>query len=191
LLVASSYGETINWRERLAFYSEMDASVSVPMLIYNTPPAGLLSFEQIRQLSELKNVTGVKDSSGDPELMGDLLAWAKPHDFGVFVGKDSFLYEAISTGARGVVFGAANFIPGQLSKLIALLQTRGSDAESLALWAKIRPVLRLMERATNYVALCKVGCRFRGIDVGDVRPPYLMPDADEAALLRRSLEQLG
>lgn len=191
LLVVSSYGEAINWRERRAFYTELDASVSVPIIIYNTPPAGLLTFEQIRQLSELKNVGAVKDSSGDPELMGDLLAWAKQDDFGVYVGKDSFLYEAVSMGARGVVFGAANFIPSQLSQLIAMLKTRGSTVESLALWARIRPLLRVMEGATNYVALCKIGCKLRGIDVGDVRRPYLMPDADEVGLLTSSLKQLG
>ena len=190
LLVASSYGEAINWRERFAFYTELDQNVSSPIMIYNTPPAGLLTFEKVQQLSELKNVSAVKDSSGDPELMGDLVAWSKTNGFGVYVGKDSFLYEAISTGAHGAVFGAANFIPAELAKLIAMLQSDGSTAASLVLWAKVRPLLRLMEVATNYVALCKVGCRLRGLEVGDVRKPYLMPEADEINLLARSLKQM-
>lgn len=190
VLVASSYGESINWRERYTFYQELDASVSLPIMIYNTPPAGLLTFDQIRQLSELGHVTAVKDSSGDPELMGDLTAWAKQRDFGVYVGKDSFLHEAICAGARGAVFGAANVIPAALSRLIALLQASGSSAESLELWARVRPLLRVMERAENYVALCKVGCKLRGIDVGEVRRPYLMPGAAEIELFARSLKAL-
>ena len=182
LLVASSYGEAINWRERLAFYIELDANVSTPIMIYNTPPAGLLTFEKVQQLSGLKNVSAVKDSSGDPEMMGDLVAWSRTNGFGIYVGKDSFLYEAISTGAHGAVFGAANFIPAELSTLIAKLRSGGATAETLALWANVRPLLRVMEYATNYVALCKVGCRMRGIDVGEVRKPYMMPEADEIEL---------
>ena len=190
LLVASAYGEGINWRERLAFYGELDAAVSTPVMIYNTPPAGLLGFDQIRTLAELPNVTAVKDSSGDPELMGDLAAWSRTNGFGVYVGKDSFLYEAIAGGATGAVFGAANIIPGELARLIALLQEQGGGERALALWSRIRPLLRLMERSPNYVALCKAGCRLRGIDVGEVRKPWLMPDPDEIALLARALDAM-
>ena len=191
LLLASSYGETINWRERYDYYVELDASVACPIMIYNTPPAGLLTFDKIRQLSELKNVSAVKDSSGDPELMGDLVAWSRTNGFGVYVGKDSFLYEAIAGGASGAVFGAANFIPAELAELIGLLQTVGSTPRTLELWSRVRPLLRLMEHVTNYVALCKVGCAMKGIDVGEVRRPYLMPAEDEVALLRDQLVQLG
>jgi 4-hydroxy-tetrahydrodipicolinate synthase len=191
LLVASSYGEAISWQERLHFYRELDASVSVPILIYNTPPAGLLKFDQVRQLAELEHVTGVKDSSGDPELMGDLVDWAKPLNFAVYVGKDAYLYEAITIGATGAVFGAGNFMPSELSGLITRLQTDGAGTDSLAQWAKIRRVLRILEQASNYVGLCKAGCRLRGIDVGVVRPPYRMPDAREIDALTHGLNALA
>jgi 4-hydroxy-tetrahydrodipicolinate synthase len=191
ILVASSYGEAINWHERYAFYTQVDASVSLPIMIYNTPPAGLLSFDQIKQLAELKNVTAVKDSSGDPEVMGDLVTWAKDTGFGVYVGKDSFLFEAIFNGADGAVFGAANFMPKQLSTLIADLRAEGATLDVRTRWARIRPLLRLTEYAANYVGLCKVGCKLRGIDVGGVRAPYMMPQADEIAAFETSLGLLG
>lgn len=191
VLVASPYGEAINWRERLAFYSDLDAAVSLPIMIYNTPPSGFLTFEQIRQLAALGNVTAVKDSSGDPELMGDLTIWARTIGFTVYVGKDSFLLEAILNGADGAVFGVANFIPGELVQLIGTLQADGMTPEARARWRAIRPFLRLMEQSPNYIALCKVGCKLRGIDVGDVRRPYLMPEEDELERLATSLQQLG
>lgn len=189
LLLASSYGEPISWREKCAFYEEVDASLATPILIYNTPPAGLLTFDQIRQLAQLEHVTGIKDSSGNPELMGDLLAWAKTADFAVYVGKDSFLYEAISTGARGAVFGTANFMPAQLASLIKVLQQDKAGPAALEQWTKIRPLLRVMESASNYVGLCKIGCKLRGIDVGSVRRPYLMPEESEITLLKEALHE--
>ncbi len=191
VLVASPYAEPINWRERIAYYTELDAAVSLPVMIYNTPPSGLLTFDQIRQLSALKNITAVKDSSGDPELMGDLTTWAKTTGFSVYVGKDSLLLEAILNGATGAVFGAANFIPAELARLISILQTDGATPAAHDLWSKIRPLLRMMEQSPNYIALCKAGCRLRGIDVGLCRKPYLMPEADEIDRLAASLARLG
>ncbi len=191
VLVASPYAEPINWRERIAFYTALDAAVTLPIMLYNTPPSGLLTFDQIRELSRLPNVTAVKDSSGDPELMGDLTTWAKAIGFGVYVGKDSLLFEAILNGATGAVFGAANFIPAELSRLIATLQGEGATPPARALWDTIRPLLRLMEQSPNYIALCKAGCKLRGIDVGLCRLPYLMPEAEEVARLAASLQRLG
>jgi 4-hydroxy-tetrahydrodipicolinate synthase len=191
LLLASPYAEGLNWEERFAFYTTLNANLSIPIMIYNTPSSGLLTFEQVRQLSTLSNVTAVKDSSGDPELMGDLLAWGKTIDFGVYVGKDSFLYEAISTGATGAVFGTANFVPAELSDFIAGLQANGPTPEAFGAWHKLRPLLRLMEHSANYVGLCKQGCLMRGIDVGDVRRPYMMPPKAEFAQLEKCLADLS
>jgi 4-hydroxy-tetrahydrodipicolinate synthase len=183
LLVASPFGEPINWRERYAFYREIAANAALPIMIYNTPPAGLLTFDQIKALGDLPGITAIKDSSGDQELMGDLLAWAQRSELAVYVGKDSFLYEAIVTGARGAVFGVANIIPELLVPLIDELRTRGSTAASLEAWRNLRPLLRFLERSENYVALCKVGCRMGGLDVGEVRAPYLMPSQAEIETL--------
>ena len=66
IMVASPYGEPISWAERLRFYEVLTANVSLPVLVYNTPPSGLLGLEQIQQLAELPHVEGVKDSSGAP-----------------------------------------------------------------------------------------------------------------------------
>lgn len=180
LLIASPYAEPISWRERLAFYREVTAAVSIPIMIYNTPPSGFLTLDQVRELAALPNVSAIKDSSGDPELLGDLIAWAKETDFGVYLGKDSLLYEAIVTGARGVVFGVPNFIPEAIARTIADIRAKGSTPETLADWARLRPFLRFMETSSNYISLCKLGCKVRGIEVGGARAPYLMPGAEEA-----------
>ncbi|VDC28668.1 dihydrodipicolinate synthase family protein [Pseudogemmobacter humi] len=190
LLIASPYAEPISWRERLAFYREVTAAVSIPVMIYNTPPSGILTMAQVRELAELPNVSAIKDSSGDPELLGDLIAFAAERDFGVYLGKDSLLYEAIVTGARGVVFGVPNFIPEVIAKTIADIRAKGSTPGTLADWAKLRPFLRFIETSSNYISLCKLGCKVRGVDVGEARAPYLMPEAGEAAIFTEWVETL-
>ena len=159
-------------------------------MIYNTPPSGLLTFDQIRRLAELPNVSAVKDSSGSSELMGDLVAWAAS-DFGVYVGLDSLLFDAVGAGARGAVFGAANLIPQPLSAVARSVREHGVTVESRALWQDhLRPFLRFVEQSRNYVALCKAGMAVLGIPVGPAREPYLMPEQDEVEELSRRLDSV-
>lgn len=191
LMVASPFGDPINWAERLRFYEVVSGAVSIPVMIYNTPPSGFLTFAQIRELAELPNITAVKDSSGSSELMGDLLAWAGP-EFGVYIGSDNLLYEAIGLGARGVVFGTANLIPQQLSALVTTLRETGGTPALQALWQQhLRPFLRFVESSPNYMALCKAGLALLGLPVGDVREPFLMPAQGEVDELARRLDALA
>lgn len=190
ILVASPFGEPINWRERFTFYEQLSTQVALPTMIYNTPPSGLLTLEQIIELAELPNVSAVKDSSGSSELLGDLVAWAAGRDFGVYVGSDSMLYDAVAGGARGAVFGAANVIPGPLAAVATSVREDGPGHESRALWSHIRPLLRFMEASPNYMALCKAGLALQGLPVGDVRAPYLMPDEAEVKELGSRLEEV-
>ncbi len=188
LLLASPFGEPISWDERKAFYAEVAAAVSVPIMIYNTPPAGLLRFDQIAELAAIPGITAVKDSSGDAELMGDLLAWRETSGFTVYVGKDAFLFEAICGGADGAVFGVANFVPRELAGFIALVQGGASLSVIRDRWRELRPLMRIMEGASNYVGLCKAGCALRGIAAGQARRPYKMPDSTEIAAVKQWLQ---
>jgi 4-hydroxy-tetrahydrodipicolinate synthase len=191
IMVASPFGEAINWRERLRFYEVLTSAISLPTMVYNTPPSGLLTFEQAVELADLPHVSAIKDSSGSPELMGDLVAFAAGRDdFGVYVGLDSLLYDAVAAGARGAVFGAANLIPAPLSAVARSVRENGPTAESRALWDRIRPFLRYTEKSPNYVALCKAGLNLQGLAVGEVRMPYLMPDDAEVKGLGALLEDV-
>ena len=70
LMVASPFGETINWAERTRFYETVSAAVSIPIMVYNTPSAGLLTLAQIQELCELPNITAVKGQLRQPRADG-------------------------------------------------------------------------------------------------------------------------
>lgn len=183
LLLASPFGEPINWDERRRFYAEVDAAVSVPIMIYNTPPAGLLSMAEVEELAALSNVSAIKDSSGDATFLGDLLVWAAAADVAVYVGWDNLIRQGAESGARGAIIGVANLIPEEISRTIELACE--ADAAALAAtWPRLREFLRVAEGSANYVALCKAAMADRGIDAGEVRAPYLMPPVEEVDELR-------
>ena len=190
LLVTAPFGEPLNWPEKVHFYEGLARRVDLPIMIYNTPAAGLLSFEQVQELAAIPNVSAIKDSAGDMALLGDLSSWSSSARFQVYVGIDSLLWEGIAGGARGAIFGTGNVIPELLSALTNNLLAEEASASDLDRWRAVRRFMRYMERTSNYVSFCKAGARAAGFDVGDVRDPYLMPDASESELLRQRIHAL-
>lgn len=190
LLVPAPYGESVNWREKLAYYQDVNASVSVPIMLYNTSTAGLLNLEQIQELAELSNVSAVKQSSPDATALGDILAWSKASDFVVYTGWDDQLAPAVIAGAHGALLGAGNVVPESIVGVLEFCYRRELGTEFENAWARLRPFLRLIGNSENYVSAVKLASRLQGIDVGDVRRPYLMPDDAESAALTEALSGL-
>lgn len=190
ILVPAPFGEAVNWREKKAFYEEINASVSLPVMLYNTPAAGLMTIEQIEELAELSNVSAVKQSSGDGTLLGDILAWSKTNDFAVYIGWDDLTAPAVLAGAHGALLGAGNVVPELIVEVLELCERRQLGPELDAAWGRLRPFLRFIGNSENYVSVVKLGAQLRGLDVGDVRRPYLMPRADEREALAEELRKL-
>jgi 4-hydroxy-tetrahydrodipicolinate synthase len=190
ILVPAPFGEAVNWREKQAFYTEVNDAVSIPIMLYNTPSAGLMTVEQIAELAELSNVSAVKQSSGDGTLLGDLLAWSKTKDFAVYIGWDDLTVPAVLAGARGALLGAGNVVPELIVEVLRLCARRelGPDLEQA--WGRLRPFLRFIGNSENYVSVVKLGTRLRGVDVGEVRRPYLAPRDDERDELLAELRKL-
>jgi 4-hydroxy-tetrahydrodipicolinate synthase len=185
ILVASPFGEPLSWRERMHFYEQVATTVDLPIMIYNTQLGGFLSMAQIEQIASLPNVGAIKNSSYDATLLGDLLAWSEETGFHAYVGADSLLALGAANGAHGALLGTGNVIPDELVSVIQLCQ-RGALSQHL--WKQMHAFLRFMEKTSNYVAACKVGVKVCGLDVGDVRAPYLMPPADERDAIAHQLQ---
>lgn len=184
ILVPAPFGEAVNWREKKAFYQAVNDSVGLPIMLYNTPAAGLMTVEQIAELAALSNVSAVKQSSGDGTLLGDLLAWSKTSDFAVYIGWDDLTAPAVLAGAHGALLGAGNVVPELIVEVLDLCHRRQLGPELEAAWGRLRPFLRFIGTSENYVSVVKLGAQLRGREVGDVRPPYLMPqDAERDALV--------
>jgi 4-hydroxy-tetrahydrodipicolinate synthase len=190
VLLPAPFGEPVNWREKLAFYEEVNDSISLPIMLYNTATAGLMSLEQIAELAQLSNVSAIKHSSSDATLLADLVTWAKTADFAVYTGWDDQLAPAVLAGAHGALLGAGNVVPELIVEVMNLCYRRQLDSEFDAAWGRLRPFLRFIGRSENYVSVVKLAVRLRGLDVGDVRRPYLMPQDEERDALAAVLHTL-
>ncbi|MEV5650639.1 dihydrodipicolinate synthase family protein [Nocardia sp. NPDC052254] len=190
VLLPAPFGEAVNWREKRAFYEEVDGAISVPIMLYNTRTAGVMALEQVAELASLPNVSAIKDSSGDATLLGDLVDWAATADFAVYTGWDDQLAPAVLAGAHGAVLGAGNVVPELIVEVLNLCYRRRLDHEFDSAWGRLRPFLRFIGQSENYVSIVKLAVQMRGVDVGDVRRPYLPPRQDERAALVAVLRDL-
>jgi 4-hydroxy-tetrahydrodipicolinate synthase len=190
VLLPAPFGEALNWREKLAFYKDVNDSISLPIMLYNTSSAGLMTLEQIVELAGLSNVSAIKHSSSDATLLGDLVAWSASADFAVYTGWDDQLAPAVLAGAHGALLGAGNVVPELIVEVLNLCYRRQLDQEFEAAWGRLRPFLRFIGESENYVSVVKLGAQLRGLDVGDVRRPYLMPLEDEREALAKALRKL-
>ena len=95
-----------------AHYRAVARKVERPVIIYSIPQFTGLHVEPstIDKLSQIPNVVGLKESSGDIRFVRAVLRRVRP-GFRVLVGSVVILNEALRAGAVGAVLSQANFAP--------------------------------------------------------------------------------
>ena len=114
-------------------FKKVADSVEIPIILYNVPGRTVaeLSHDTIIKLSEIPNITGIKDATGDivksQALIRDL-----PENFSVFSGDDPTAVALMLLGGSGNISVTANIIPKSMSKLCSLaLQGNAVEAAKL------------------------------------------------------------
>lgn len=100
--------------ELVAYVENIAREMPLPIFLYNMPSHTKLSFQvqSLRQLFQLPNVVGLKDSSGDMSYFqrARRLIAQQPH-LSLLVGPEALLAETVLMGGHGGVCGGANLAP--------------------------------------------------------------------------------
>lgn len=103
-------------------YKKISESVDIPLILYNIPGRTAVNIEPatIKRLSELSNIIGVKEASGNLNLVSKIIDLTKNRDkkFLVFSGDDSLTLPVMALGGCGVISVASNIIPREMSELV-------------------------------------------------------------------------
>jgi 4-hydroxy-tetrahydrodipicolinate synthase len=93
----------------VAHFRAVAAATDRDVLIYNIPyrTAVNLSNDSLLELAEVRNIAGVKDSSGSLPQSLDLLA-RKPERFAVLTGEDALYFTMLANGADGGILAASH-----------------------------------------------------------------------------------
>ena len=186
ILTANPYYNKPGQEGQYQHFRAIAEATELPVLLYNIPGRTGANLEPatVLRLAELKNVIGVKESSGNIAQITELITTA-PSGFKVFAGDDSVALPVIALGGAGLVSVASNVIPGQMAKMVRAALANDWDAARRI----NRQYFRLMQAhfweaspAPVKAVLHMIG---RGEDV--LRLP-MVPVSDGT---RRKLEQLA
>jgi len=103
-------------------------SVNIDQILYNVPgrTAVDMSADTTSRLSEISNIIGIKDATGDLSVIKDLVAKC-PEDFLLLTGDDATAIDFILLGGHGGISVTANVTPKELQK--AYLAAIAGNAE--------------------------------------------------------------
>jgi 4-hydroxy-tetrahydrodipicolinate synthase len=99
-------------------YKSIADSVDIPIILYNVPPrtgCDLLP-ETIERLSEVKNIIGVKEATGNIERAKDILARCGKQ-FEIYSGNDDNSLDLMLAGCHGVISVTANVAPEKMAAM--------------------------------------------------------------------------
>lgn len=106
-------------------YKSLAAASPVPIILYNVPArtGSTIVPETVIRLSELPNIIGIKEASGDLVACMEI-ATNKPADFLLIAGDDVMTIPMMSIGGVGVISVLANALPQQMSAIVQAMQRK-------------------------------------------------------------------
>lgn len=181
LSVISPYFIAPTQQELADHYRKVAESVNIPIIMYNIPKNTGINIEPetVKSLIGVKNIAGIKDSSGNMENMQGYIDAGAGTDFVVLVGSDSKILPALKIGAAGAIAGTSNVI-AELDVSIYDNYLKG-NMEAAEQAQKDIDVLRGVLKLGTVPSVMKRAVTLLGINVGDARYPVskLPSEADE------------
>ena len=142
ILTANPYYNRPGQEGQYQHFRAIAEATELPVLLYNIPGRTGANLEPatVLRLAEIKNIIGIKESSGNIAQITELLTSA-PRSFKVFAGDDSVALPVIALGGAGLVSVASNAIPVQMAAMVdAALENEWTTARRIN-----RQFFRLMQ----------------------------------------------
>jgi 4-hydroxy-tetrahydrodipicolinate synthase len=169
ILTANPYYNRPSQEGQFQHFRAIAEATGLPILLYNIPGRTGANLEPatVLRLAELKNVVGIKESSGNLVQITELLTLA-PKSFKVFAGDDALALPILAVGGAGLISVASNVIPEAMAGMVrAALQDDWASARRLnrvyfrllqaLFWeaspAPVKAVMALLGRGTDVLRL--------------------------------------
>lgn len=170
-------------------YAAIARSTTLPVLLYSNPGRTHVNMSPklVHKLSEIDNIVGIKDSSGDLSLAAQYIRNTSAR-FSVLMGRDTLIYGALMYGARGAIAATANVAP-KLVVDIYEAYVRGDFEQARNAQADLAP-LRQAFSLGSFPAVIKDALQLMGMAVGPPRGPIRALDSGGRAELQNILRRM-
>ena len=162
-------------------------NTSLPCILYNVPgrTSSNMSSETTARLSQVDNIIGIKEASGDFDQIARILA-NSGKNFRVWSGNDNDTLGIMTMGGYGIISVASHIVGLQIKNMINLIlenKTKEAASEHLRLFNIFKDLFLIANPIPVKFALNHSGFR-----VGGTRLPLTDPDKETATKLVTMLE---
>ncbi len=191
LLLVTPYYNKATQNGLYRHFKTIADSVKVPCILYNVPSrtgCNIAPETAVRLCSEVENIAGIKEASGNISQIVKLMALAKGK-VDLYSGNDNQITPLLALGAKGVISVLSNVAPRQTHDICAKFfegDVEGSCAEQLraiplcnALFCEVNPIP--VKKALNLM----------GKEVGIPHMPLTEMEDENAAKLEKAMKEYG
>ncbi|MBI2873091.1 MAG: 4-hydroxy-tetrahydrodipicolinate synthase [Chloroflexi bacterium] len=163
-------------------------STRLPCILYNVPSRTSLNMaaETTIRLSQVPNIVGVKEASGDLDQIAKIISGARK-GFLVWSGNDNDTFAMMCLGGYGVVSVASHLLGRQIKGMMELV-VKGRLAEAAKEHHRMMPMFKGLFVVSNPIPV-KYCVNLSGWRVGKPRLPLTEPDDKSAAFLQGLMKE--
>jgi len=163
-------------------------ATSLPCILYNVPSRTVVNMtaDTVIRLSQIDNIVGVKEASGDMGLVAQTLDNAGK-DFLIWSGNDNDTFQIMALGGYGTIGVATHLVGKQIKQMMeAILSSK--IAEAAAIHRHLLPLVDALFIETSPAPL-KYALNHIGFNVGKPRLPLVEVSPKSAEIIKETLKK--
>lgn len=183
------YFTSLSQKELVDYYKRVAAATGLPIIMYNIPArtGNMLHPKSVEKLAKVPNIVGIKDSSGQYDLILQYIEVTSTMEFSVLSGNDGLILSTLMAGGKGTVSGMANICPETVVAIYKYWQT--GDYEKAEQAQRILRIARKALRLGTQPSALKAFVSKLGLEVGPARSPVSPLTNEEEAELNRIVKE--
>lgn len=190
-LLITPYYNKPNDRGMFEHFKAVAEKCDIPIVLYNVPKrTGIdLKPDLVAKLSKIKNISAVKEASGSPGQVAQIIELTQGGQFSVLSGDDDLTLPLMALGASGVVSVVANVAPRKTVAMVDAMLSGNLDA-ARKLHYELSPLVKAMFLETNPIPV-KMAQKYIGLAGGPLRLPLAPMAPEKERILAEVLGRLG
>ena len=192
LLIVTPYYNKATQKGLYEHFKIVAEAVSIPIILYNIPGrtggVNILPETVVRLCTEVENIVGVKDATGNISQVAKLMSLANGK-VDLYSGNDDQILPLLSLGGIGVISVLSNVAPKETHDLCAKF-FEGDVEGSRKIQLDAIPLIDALFCEVNPIPV-KKGMELLGLDRGILRRPLTEMEEQNAEKLEKAMKDFG
>lgn len=149
ILSVAPYYSRPNQKGLYEHFRCISESTDMSIIIYNIPyrTGTNIQNETLLELSQINNIVGVKDCSGDMKQTTDLLI-NRPENFSILTGEDAYFYTTLALGGDGGILASASVKTKEFVEIYNLIKNN-KNKDAFEKWKDLYNMIPLLFAEPN------------------------------------------